>query len=185
MFTHVKIDCPDSRVNHIIHCRKAPLFVTLASMAGNEFEEWVKELVQKHFGGKFQKFADEVGVTFSALSRSARKGSTSIVTLLRIGISTGVPPEELFTIAGKRHVHDLITKLYGKAGNVRLSKRAIEVGQAFDSLEDEAAKSFYLTSLKAHVAEQQALERIGAPSRARTATGHGKSGTRRNRPNRA
>ena len=145
----------------------------------NDFEQWVKDLVGRHFGGRFQAFADEVGVTFSALSRSVRKGSTSVDTLLRICIATGEPPEAVFTAAGKRHVHDLIQQLYGEAAKPSLSKAARDVAALYDALDDEGAKRFVRDSLQGWKATAQLRAQTGAPEPAK----RGAAGGTRARPN--
>jgi transcriptional regulator with XRE-family HTH domain len=160
--------------------------VTLPSMAENDFEGWVKELVRKHFQNKFQKFADEVGVTFSALSRSVKKGSTSIETLLRICIATGESPEVVFTKAGKRDVNDLIRQVYGESARQSVSKRASEVALAFDAIQqNEGAKDFYHETLLALAGEKPRRAQTDGPSLAKKATGPGKSRRRGNRLDRA
>jgi transcriptional regulator with XRE-family HTH domain len=159
--------------------------VTLPSVAQNEFEEWVNRLVDKHFGNRFQKLADEVGVTFSALKRSVRNGSTSIETLLRLCLATGEPPEDVFTRAGKRHVHDLITQLYGAGSTFRGSARARAVAQAFDAVADEGAKAFYAESLKALAAHQPPRAQSDGTSAAKTSAARDTPRTRGTRSRRA
>lgn len=142
-------------------------------MPGNGFEEWVKRLVDRHFGGRFQRLADEVGVTFSALSRSVRAGSTSIETLLRICLATGEPPEAVFSAAGKREVHDLITQLYGPTATFSASARAKAIAMMFDGLQDESAKKFFEDSLTGLAGKPRSQN--GAPSAAKKVKGSGTS----------
>lgn len=141
----------------------------------NDFEDWITGVVQRHFGGRFQLFADRVGVTFSALKRSVRNGSTSINTLLRLAIATGESPAMIFRVAGKGDTHDLITQLYGPESELRVSERAKDVARWFDDLEGEGAKAFYADSLKGLKELAQQRGQSAGTSSAKTAAGIGKS----------
>lgn len=144
-------------------------------MVQESFESWVDRLVERQFGGRFQALADRVGLTFSAFKRSVRKGSTSIDTLLRLAIATGLHPAEVFRVAGKSEIHELATQLYGPAAELPLSDRAKQLALAFDSLQDEGAKKWYAESLLALAKTAQPIAQNGGTSVAKTSAGIGKS----------
>jgi hypothetical protein len=144
-------------------------------MADSEFLQWINRLKEKHFGGSFQRLANEVGVTFSALKRSVKNGSTSIETLLRICLATGEPPDEVFAVAGKREVHELITQLYGPTATFSASARAKAVARMFDALREESAKKFFEDSLKGLAGDATPRGQNGVPSAAKTPAMTGKA----------
>lgn len=149
-------------------------------MAEKPFYLWVKRLQDSRFGGRFQRVADEAGITFSALSRSAKAGSTSIKTLLKLCIATGISPEEVFTVAGKREIHDLITQLYGPSAEFSVSARARAVAILFDQIEDESQKQFFEKSLTGLADGVPTLARTDAPSDAKKGRASGRAGRRGN-----
>lgn len=167
-----------SHVNHFRHCRPASVFVTLTSqMADGDFEDWVKALLDRHFGGSFQRFADQAGVTYSALKRSVKKGSTSVETLLRIAIHTGEPAKDVFEAAGKGHVHELIEQVYGEAASVSFSKDARDIALAFDAETDPVVKGYAKKSILA-LLPGPPPEDTNGPSNAKRAATSGTGGRR-------
>ena len=145
-------------------------------------QEWVSGLVRDRYK-TVGRLAKAIGMTDSGFGRAVEKGTLQVENCLRLAKETGTPAPEVFKLAGKSDVNDLITQLYGVSSRVTLSQDALEVAETFDAIPDEGVRGFVRETLEAWkgIAMTRARSAAHAPSTKPEATGNrSKRGSRRN-----
>lgn len=124
--------------------------------------EWIDQLVKDRYKNA-KELATKVGMTESGFSRGVKAGTFEVENCLRLAQETGMPASDIFAMAGKSDIHELIAALYGKPHGPR-DAEATKVATLFSQVRDREAREGFAMMLRGYVKAQKVSDGLVSES---------------------
>jgi hypothetical protein len=115
--------------------------------------EWIDRLVKDRYK-TYGALATRIGMTDSGFSRAAKAGTFDVENCLKLAHETGESAETVLEMAGKRQVHELIERLYGKVHRPK-DADAVKAGELFSKLKIAEGREGVLLILEGLVKQEK------------------------------